>query len=156
MGIIAGSYEFPLLDLRSNHQFYLIVFSLTRLYLHIPNLYQFGDHDHMWVIPKFSRSNSSLTFIITTIEEDPLIQTKYLPPTLGRSASRCKEWEKDRPVIGFLDQEKMDEISNSVLPPVIIAIIANDFVSGVLMDEGSSWNLFYFKKIQNLVWGDKN
>lgn len=91
VGIIIGSYEFSLLDLRSNHQFYLIVFSLTQLYLHIPNVYQFGDHDHMDVIPKFSRSNYSLTFTIATIEEDPLIQTKYLPPTLGRSASTCKE-----------------------------------------------------------------
>lgn len=40
----------------------------------------------------------------------------------------------------------MDGISNFALPLVITAIIANGFVSGVQMDEGSSCNLFYLKK----------
>lgn len=51
----------------------------------------------------------------------------------------------ERLVLGFLDDKKVDEISDVDLPFVINATISNHSISGILVDDRSSYNLIYLK-----------
>lgn len=53
--------------------------------------------------------------------------------------------EDGRPILWFLDQEKVDKISNVAFPPVITATIANHSISRILVNDKNSYNLIYFK-----------
>lgn len=48
---------------------------------------------------------------------------------------------KKRLILGFHDNEKMDGISNVALPFIVTDVIANYYVSRVLLDDRSSCNL---------------
>lgn len=87
------------------------------------------------------------------IEEDSIIPTGSLLLIPGESVPSSKEPIDDITVLEFVDHEKVDRIpkvAKVVLPLVITATIVNHFVSGISVDNKSSCNILYLKKISKL------
>lgn len=53
--------------------------------------------------------------------------------------------------IEFLDKEKVGRIPNAYLSLVIIAIIINHFISRILVDNGSCYNLIYLENLIKII-----
>lgn len=73
----------------------------------------------MDVIPNVHESSFTLVLPINTVEGDLFVWTELLPPSSSKYASPCKEHGDGRPVLGFLDREKLDGSSYAYLPLTI-------------------------------------
>lgn len=88
-------------------------------------------------LSKFSRPSSSSTFAIDTIGEDPIKQLESPLLRFVKPASLGKKHKDDRPILGFQDHEKVDEIPNATFLLINIAIIANHYVLRILIYDQS-------------------
>lgn len=81
---------------------------------------------------------------------DPFVQTKPLLLASSRDAFASGDQGDGRPVLAFLDKERVDESHNANLPLIIITIIAKQFISRVLVDEKSYCKWIYLEVISKL------
>lgn len=70
-----------------------------------------------------------LILLINIIWEDPVDQINI-----------SRQQRDARSILGFLDEEKRDGIPNASVPIVITIVIANPFVSRILLNDKSSCN----------------
>lgn len=137
---VVNIYEFPLSDI----WFDKISFGFYHIFSYL-NLNQIDWYTQVEAITKLSKSSSSSTFSIDTTCEDPFDQTDSPILRSDESTSLRNEHEDDTQIIWFQDHENVDGIPNVALPLIITSIIANHCVSGILVDDGSSCNLIYFR-----------
>lgn len=106
--------------------------------------------------PKFSRSNSSLTFVIDTIGGDSFRHVEPPPHGFVISVSLNKKLKDDRQILQFQDHKKMDRTLNVTLRQTINATIIIHYVLGILVDYRGSYNLSYFTIFIELGLSEKD
>lgn len=67
-----------------------------------------------------------------------------------KSTSQIEMRKNNMSIFGFQDHNKVDEIPNVTLPLIITTTIVNHFISGMLMDDESSFNLIYLRVFTEL------
>lgn len=103
----------------------------------------------MDAIQNVHKSSFTLVLPIDTVEGDLFVQTELLPPSSSKYASPCKERGDGRPILGFLDREKLDGSSYTYLPLTITPSSLTIF----LVDDEISCSMIYLEILARLGLG---
>lgn len=100
----------------------------------------------MDAIPNVHESSFTLVLPIDTVEGDLFVQTELLLPSSSKYASSCKEHGDGRPILRYLDREKLDGSSYAYLP----LTITPSSLTIILVDDEISCSMIYLEILTRL------
>lgn len=69
---------------------------------------------------------------------------------MRKNKGACIDGNPERPILKFQDNEKVSRIPNEYFPLVIIATIANFYMSRILINKESSWDIMYVELFEKI------